>query len=116
MHELKDMLCQKLREYERKGNVSSSDLEQVHMLTDTIKNIGKIEMQKEYSQGWQDYSGRGYAHYDNGSSHDNSYANRHWVRGHYSRGMREEIDEKLNDPHTSSRDKEALMRAMEILR
>ena len=113
MHELKEMLCQKLREYERRGDLTGSDLEQVHVLTDTIKNIGKIEMQKGYSEGWQDYSG-----YRSGNNYGggNSYADRHWVRGHYSRGMREEIDEKLNDPYTSSRDKEALMRAMEILK
>lgn len=120
MHELKEMLCQRLKEYERKGSLSASDLEQVHMLTDTIKNIGKIKMQGEYSQGWSDYSqgnNGSYGSYGN-SYGDGSYARRgtHYVRGHYSRGMADEIEEKLHDPHLSSQDKESLRRAIELLR
>ena len=53
MHELKDKLCDELEEIARKGELGAGDLEIIHKLTDTIKNIDKIEMMKEdggYSQ------------------------------------------------------------------
>lgn len=46
-HELKEMLCKELEEYSRKGKMSAGDLETIHKLTDTIKNIDKIEMLEE---------------------------------------------------------------------
>ena len=50
-HELKEMLCKELEEYSRKGKMSAGDLETIHKLTDTIKNIDKIGMLEdgEYS-------------------------------------------------------------------
>ena len=58
LYDLKDKLCDNLdKSYEEirrnPGRLSSGDLEYVRMLTDTIKNIGKIEMLEEeggYSQ------------------------------------------------------------------
>lgn len=44
MHELKDKLCDELEEIARKGELGAGDLEIIHKLTDTIKNIDKIEM------------------------------------------------------------------------
>lgn len=62
-HELKEMLCKELEEYSRKGKMSAGDLETIHKLTDTIKNIDKIEMLEEdggYSQaGGMQGGGRG---------------------------------------------------------
>ena len=85
LYELKEKLQRELDEIARKPEMSAGDLEAVHKLTDTIKNIDKIcilEESGEYSQaGAYESYGRG-----------NSYANRgeHWLRGHYSRedGMR----------------------------
>lgn len=77
LEDLKDMLCKELEELAMKGELSAGDLETIHKLTASIKNIDKIEMFKDV----EGYSGnRGY---DDG----NSYANRgkHYVRGHYSR-------------------------------
>lgn len=76
LYELKEMLCRELEEIAKKQELSAGDLETVHKLTDTIKNIDKIEMLDE------EYSESGYSR--NGG---NSYANRgeHYVRGHYSR-------------------------------
>lgn len=81
LYELKDKMKRELDEIARKPEMSAGDLEAVHKLTDTIKNIDKIcmlEENEEYSQnsGYVDTYGRG-----------SSYANRgqHWVRGHYSR-------------------------------
>lgn len=47
MHELKEKLCDELEEIARKPEFSAGDLEAVHKLTDTIKNIDKIEMLEE---------------------------------------------------------------------
>ena len=64
MHELKDKLCDELEEIARKGELGAGDLEIIHKLTDTIKNIDKIEMMKEdggYSQvGDWEIEGRAY--------------------------------------------------------
>lgn len=75
LYELKDRLCEELEEIARKPDMGPGDLELIHKLTDTIKNIGKIEMLEEEG---------GYSQED---GQDASYANRgkHYVRGHYSR-------------------------------
>ena len=43
MYELRDMLCKELDELIRKGELGAGDLDIAHKLTDTIKNIDKIE-------------------------------------------------------------------------
>lgn len=80
LENLKDKLCEELEEYARKQDMGAGDLEVIHKLTDTIKNIDKICMLEEdggYSAAMDgmDYGG------------GSSYANRgkHYVRGHYSR-------------------------------
>ena len=85
LYELKDKLQHELDEIARKPEMGAGDLELVHKLTDTIKNIDKICALEEdggYSEAG-DYEG---ASYGRGSS----YANRgkHYVRGHYSRDGR----------------------------
>lgn len=71
MHELKEKLCEELEEIARKGELGAGDLEIVHKLTDTIKNIDKIEMLEEddgYSRdGDWEMEGRG--SYNRGSSY-----------------------------------------------
>lgn len=78
LNELKNKLHDELDEISRKPELGAGDLEIIHKLTDTIKNIDKIRMLEDgdgYSEDGGDY-GRG-----------SSYANRgkHYVRGHYSR-------------------------------
>ena len=43
-YKLKDMLCQELDEIAEKGELGAGDLDIAHKLTDTVKNIYKIEM------------------------------------------------------------------------
>lgn len=94
MHKIKEKLMKELEEYEKKGDISMSSLDVIHKITDTIKNIDKIEMledeggysERGYGRGgmWSaEGSYRGGRSYDDGSS----YARRgtHYVRGHYSR-------------------------------
>ena len=78
MRKIKNMLCKELEEYGEKNSINASDVEMIHKLTDTIKNIDEIEMFKE-----DEYSGNYPMRYDDGVS----YARRgtHYVRGHYSR-------------------------------
>ena len=78
LHDLKDKLCEELEEIARKPDMGAGDLEVIHKLTDTIKNIDKICALEEdggYSSAVDGME------YGRGSS----YANRgqHYVRGHY---------------------------------
>ena len=67
MHKIKEMLMNELYEYEEKakkmpnGKLSTQELEKIHKLTDTVKNIGKIEMLEDgegYSED-TDFMGEG---------------------------------------------------------
>ena len=69
MYELKDKLCKELDEIANKPEMGSGDLEIIHKLTDTIKNICKIDMLEEdggYSRDG-DWEARGV--YNRGSSY-----------------------------------------------
>ena len=124
MYELRDMLCKELDEISRKGELGAGDLDIVHKLASTIKNLDKIEMMEDdgysrdgdYSRGgdWQaDMRGT----YGRGSS----YARRgtHYVRGHYSRAdSMEHLREQINDMMRETDDdrvKEALRRAASLM-
>ena len=50
IEDLKEKLCEEVDIIAKKGDISMSDLERVHKLTDTIKNIEKIKMYSEYSE------------------------------------------------------------------
>jgi len=80
MEKLKEKLFEELDEISRKPEMGAGDLEVIHKLTDTIKNIDKICMLEE---------GDGYSEAVDGGDYGrgSSYANRgkHYVRGHYSR-------------------------------
>ena len=67
MHKIKEMLMNELYEYEEKakkmsgGKISAGDLETLHKLTDTVKNIDKIEMLED-EEGYSEdgaYMGEG---------------------------------------------------------
>ena len=51
MHELKEKLCEELDEIARKPEMGAGDLEIIHKLTDTIKNLDKIEIQEAQTYG-----------------------------------------------------------------
>lgn len=128
---LKDMMCRELDEISEKGELSAGDLEAVHKLTDTIKNIDKIMMLEEgdYSRDGE-WEARG--SYDRG----NSYGRRgtHYVRGHYSRdgesygrnrgngrysrdggGMMQEMQRMLDEAQTPD-EREDIQRVMDMMR
>ena len=128
LDELKDMLYDALDEIVEKGSLSAGDLQTVHMITDTIKNIEKICMYDEkYSHYDGDYSNNGdwsargsYSRGNMATDRMNPrYPRRESYRGRYSRdnGMMEErIQEMLNEGKINSNDKAVLNKALEILR
>lgn len=73
LHRLKDMLCREMDEIVMKGDLNAGDLETVHKLTDTIKNIYKIEMLK----------GSGYSGMYEGGSYGMRYDGRGGSYGSY---------------------------------
>ena len=89
MHDLKDLLCAELEDFAEKGKksgkMSMGDLETVHKLTDTVKNILKIDVLKEeagYSED-TDFMGEGRMYgvsYDDGMRREGGYS--------YARGRR----------------------------
>lgn len=112
MYELKDKLCKELDEIARKPEIGAGDLEIIHKLTDTIKNIDKIDMLED-----DGYSQAGYR--DRGSSYNrgSSYANRgkHYVRGHYSRDGYSNEGRGSRGGYSRHDAKEAMMEQMEML-
>lgn len=140
MHKIKEMLMKELYEYEDKakkssGKLSAGDLETIHKLTDTVKNIDKIEMLEDddgYS-GDTDFMGEGrmygtsyrsngYMYNSNDGQGGSSYARgrgrnaRRDSRGRYSRdGAKENLIEKLEeamDEAESEQDREKIRRVI----
>lgn len=76
IEKIKKMLCKELDEYAMKQKISGSDLEMIWKLTDTVKNLGKIEMLEEESgdyseaRGGRGRGGRGRSSYEGGMSYD----------------------------------------------
>lgn len=132
MHELKEKLCEELEEIARKGELSAGDLETVHKLTDTIKNIDKIEILDEdggYSQAG-DWEMEGRGSYNRGSSYRGRKRD---AMGRYSRDrggrmmpnwmysradakdhMMDELEEAMNAA-TTDRERDIIKRAMDQL-
>ena len=110
MYDLRDMLCKELEEITRKGELGAGDLDIVHKLTDTIKNIDKIETLEEdgYSSRRDEYDMRG-----------RSRRGTHYVHGRYSRDgamdkMKRQLQEMLDDADDDSI-RRAIQRCMDTI-
>ena len=80
MEDLKDLLCAELEDYAEKGKksgkMSMGDLDSIHKLTDTVKNILKIDLMES----------------DDGYSEDGSYMGEGRIYGtSYDDGMRRDV-------------------------
>ena len=88
MHKLKEMLMDQLRDHEEEltkmgGKVTTAELDKIHKLTDTIKNIDKIEM-LESEGGYSERKSMRYSR--DGYSRDGYSRDGEWeARGDYSR-------------------------------
>ena len=116
IYEIRESLCKELETFAGR-DMSRADLETVHLITDTIKNMDKIQRMSDngYSRSgdWEcrgDYSRNG-MDYSNGM---------HYVRGHYSRedGRRhlaDNIDRMMYDESLSVDERDALRRAKDAM-
>lgn len=68
IEKIKKMLCKELDEYAMKSKLSMADIDVIHKLTDTVKNLDKIEMLED-DGGYSEARGRGRS-YMHGSSYD----------------------------------------------
>ena len=86
IEKIKKMLCKELDEYAMKGKLTMADLEAVHKLTDTVKNLDKIAMFEESEDGYSEarggMRGRSYMH---GSSYDDMMYSERRGRGRYAK-------------------------------
>lgn len=76
-YDAKDMLHKELENIVKKGEINNSNLEVIDILLNSIKNIYKIIMYDEYSDGGYSY-GDGYSYADN-------YSNARGRRGNVKR-------------------------------
>ena len=111
MYELREKLCEELDRYSRKENLSAGDLDVLHKLASTIKNIDKIMMREGssadgYSREGYSRDGEWQADMRGSYGREGSYARRgmHYVRGHYRRSGRRVLvlrrrDRRLGQSH-----------------
>jgi len=84
LDEIRDVLCEELDGIVKGGKLSVGDLDTLHKITDTIKNIYKIEM-LETEESYGDWEAKDNYSRDEMRTLPNVSYGRHWVRGHYSR-------------------------------
>lgn len=68
IEKIKKKLCKELDEYAMKQKLTGGDLDMIWKLTDTVKNLDKIEMLEGESDGYSE--ARGSRSYMHGSSYD----------------------------------------------
>lgn len=113
MEDLKDLLCAELEDYAEKGKksgkMSMGDLDSIHKLTDTVKNILKIDMLEDESGYSEDgaYMGEGRIYgtsYDDGMRRGAGYS---YARGRGRYAKRDSMGRYSRDDgymHRSMRD------------
>lgn len=110
MHDLKDLLCAELEDYAEKGKksgkMSMGDLESIHKLTDTVKNILKIDMLEDESGYSEDgaYMGEGRIYgtsYDDGMRRGAGYS---YARGRGRYAKRDSMGRYSRDDGYMRRD------------
>lgn len=129
LYELRDILCEELDKIAPKGELSAGELETAHKLTATIKNIDKIMMFEEdgYSRDGEwtamgNYNrGNSYRGRDSMGRYSRTYDGGNSYRGRYSRAdemehIETKMREMLNGGNLTTAQRDAVSRAMEMLR
>jgi hypothetical protein len=119
IEKIKKMLCKELDEYAMKSKLTMSDLQPVHLMTDIIKNLDKIEMLEDeggYSEARGGVRGRSYMH---GSSYDDDmmYSERQGrgrnarrdSMGRYSSDMGDDYSERMDRRYSRDDAKDHMM-------
>lgn len=114
---IREMLCEELSEFSGQRELSAADLDAIHKLASSIKNIDKIAMFESgdynrddgYSRDWS--SGR--TAYNRGSS----YRRKRDSMGRYSRdeGKAKDLIERMMQDTDDPNVKEALRQAMHVV-
>lgn len=120
MHELKEKLCEELEEIARKPEMGAGDLELIHKLTDTVKNIDKIVMLEEgdgYSRAgnWEADMRGTYARGSSYRGRKRDSMGRYSRDGRYSRHASPDMMDKLQtmmDNASTERERDAIRRLM----
>lgn len=110
MNDLKDLLCAELEDYaengKKSGKMSMGDLDSIHKLTDTVKNILKIDLM-ESEEGYSEdghYMGEGRiygASYDDGMRRGVGYS---YARGRGRYAKRDSMGRYSRDDGSMRRD------------
>ena len=110
MHDLKDLLCAELEDYaengKKSGKMSMGDLDIIHKLTDTVKNILKIDL-LESEEGYSEdghYMGEGRIYgtsYDDGMRRGVGYS---YARGRGRYAKRDSMGRYSRDDGSMRRD------------
>ena len=133
IYKIKEALCGELEKMAQRPGAGVRDIEQLHKLTDTIKNLDKILALEEEGYSREGYSRDSYSResmrggysrdsYEGGGSNDGGYSGRrmHYVRGHYSRDEgREDLVNRLEQMmHEAGggEGREAIKRCIEHIR
>ena len=122
IEKIKKMLCKELDEYAMKSKLSMADIDVIHKLTDTVKNLDKIEMLEDeggYSEARGGMRGRSYMH---GSSYDDDmmYSERRGrgrnarrdSMGRYSSDMGDDYSERMDRRYSRDDAKDHLLDKM----
>ena len=110
MHDLKDLLCAELEDYaengKKSGKMSMGDHDSIHKLTDTVKNILKIDMLEDETGYSEDgaYMGEGRIYgtsYDDGMRRGAGYS---YARGRGRYAKRDSMGRYSRDDGYMRRD------------
>ena len=110
IEKIKKMLCKELDEYAMKGKISGSDLDMIWKLTDTVKNLDKIEMLEDdggYSEA-RGGRGRSYMHGSSYARGRGRYAKRDSM-GRYSSDMDDDYSERADRRYSRDDAKDHMM-------
>ena len=104
IEKIKKMLCKELDEYAMKSKISGSDLDMIWKLTDTVKNLDKIEMLED--DGYSGYSEMREYPYLGGSSYARGRGRnaRRDSMGRYSSDVDDDYSERRMDRRYSRDD------------
>lgn len=112
MEDLKEMLQEELKAVVKKGDISSTELDNVCKAVKTLNYLETIKAMEEYGGQSRDYSGRSYGSYDRGGSYgsyDSSYEGSYDRGGSYERGSRDGSYEGSRD-YSGRRGRDAMGR------
>lgn len=115
IEKIKKMLCKELDEYAMKSKLSMADIDVIHKLTDTVKNLDKISLLEQGDDGYSET----YPYYMGGSSYAGRGRGRNARRdrmGRYSSDMGSSYDdyseERMDRRYSRDDAKDHLMSAL----